>query len=145
MTKICKLIIHDQCNASFVGLDPTIRRACNKELKFFIHAARHTPAFRLGRWDGCVSFFAINGNTYVNVIDRVLPLIINSGYEILLDDRRPETTYEFDEITENYFSDNFDNLVWPMNHRLAGQPIVLYDYQVDVIRSAINNLQSVIE
>src|ERR1700760_2218642 len=101
MTKICKLIIHDQCNASFVGLDPTIRRACNKELKFFIHAARHTPAFRLGRWDGCISFFALNGNTYINLLDKVLDIVVDSGYEIELIDRRPKVGFEFDVITES--------------------------------------------
>ncbi len=145
MTKICKLIVHDQCNASFIGLDPTTRRACNKELKYFIHAARHTPAYKLGRWDGCVSFFAINGNTFVNVIERVLPIIVNANYDIELDDQRPDNFFEFDEVSETYFTERFNGLVWPAPHTAAGQPIILRDYQVDVIRCALENLQSVQE
>jgi hypothetical protein len=144
-TKHCKIVIHDQCNASFVGLDPTTRRACNKALKFFIHAARHTPAYRLGRWDGCVSFFAINGNTFVNVLEKVWQIIIDAGYTFELEDHRPDHNYEFPEIDTEYFSDAFPGLTWPKHHPAAGQPIILRDYQVEVIKTALANKQSVQE
>ena len=145
VTKHCKLVIHDQCNVSFVGLDPATRRDCNKKLKFFIHAARHTPAYRLGRWDGCISFFAINGSTFVNVLDQVIPIIKDAGYEIEFEENLTTYDFQFDDINNSYFSDNFDGLVWPKHHPSAGEPILLRDYQVDVIKCAINNLQSVQE
>ena len=55
--KQCKLIIRDEVNIKFDGLDPPIRRKLEKELKFFLPYAYHVPSYKLGRWDGCVSFF----------------------------------------------------------------------------------------
>jgi hypothetical protein len=141
--KSCKLVVKDQCNVSFVGLDPKTRRVCNKVLKFFIHAARHTPAYKLGRWDGCVSFFAINGNTYLNTLEKVLPIIIDAGYEIEIEDLRPENSFEFPNITSEYFQDYLDGVTWPLGHQKAGEKVILRDYQVEVIEAAIANLQSV--
>ena len=144
-TKKCTLIIRDEVNATFEGLDPSTRRACNAKLKFFIHAARHMPAFKLGRWDGCVSFFAINGNTNVNLLDQVLDIIINEGYDIEIDDHREQRTFEFPLVDENYICDHAPNPVWPAGHPAAGEPIKLRDYQVDIIRGFIENPQCIQE
>lgn len=143
--KKCKLIIRDEVNAQFEGLDPKTRRDCNAALKFFIHAARHMPAFKLGRWDGCVSFFAINGNTHVNLLDKVLDIIISAGYEIELEDHRVSRVFEFPHVDEDYISINAPNPVWPVGHPAAGEPIYLRDYQVDIIRAFLENPQSIQE
>jgi superfamily II DNA or RNA helicase len=143
--KKCKLIIKDEVNATFEGLDPATRRACNAKLKFFIHAARHMPAFKLGRWDGCVSFFAINGNTHVNLLDKVLDIVIADGYEIELEDHRVPRTFEFPFIDEDYIYNNAPNPVWPKGHPVEGQPIKLRDYQVEIIRAFLENPQCIQE
>lgn len=143
MEKKCKLVLLDEVNASFEGLDPKTRRACYDELKYFIHAARHTPAFKLGRWDGCVSYFAVNGNTYINLLDRVLPIIAKAGWEIEVDDKRPEReVFEFPEIDTEYLVDHLGGPVWPEKHPAAGQQIKLRDHQVDAIRKFIENPQA---
>lgn len=143
MEKKCKLVLHDEVNASFEGLDPKTRRACYDELKYFIHAARHTPAFKLGRWDGCVSYFAVNGNTYINLLDRVLPIIAKAGWEIEVDDKRPEReVFEFPEIDTDYLVDHLGGPVWPPKHPAAGQQIKLRDHQVDAIRKFVENPQA---
>jgi superfamily II DNA or RNA helicase len=144
ITRTCRLIIKDQCNATFEGLDPAIRRKCSNKLKFFIHAAKHTPAYKLGRWDGCVSFFAINGNTFVHLLDQVLDIIIDAGYEIELVDNRQDNDFQFEEVTDSYLADNVPGLVWPPGHVKSGEPILLRDYQVDVVHCALDNLQSVL-
>jgi superfamily II DNA or RNA helicase len=143
--KKCKLVIKDQVNATFEGLDPGTRRDCNAKLKFFIHAARHMPAFKLGRWDGCVSFFAINGNTHVNLLDQVLDIVINAGYEIEIDDQRPPVAFSFPLVEEDYVSLYAPNPVWPKGHPAEGMPIMLRDYQVDIIREFIDNPQCIQE
>jgi len=143
--KKCKLVIHDEVNASFEDLDPKTRRECNAALKFFIHAARHMPAFKLGRWDGCVSFFAINGNTYVNLLDKVLDIVINNGYEIEIQDHRVARTFEFPYVDEDYIANNAPNPVWPKGHPAEGEPITLRDYQVEIIRAFLENPQSIQE
>lgn len=141
----CKLVIRDEVNASFVGLDPKTRRDCSNALKFFIHAARHMPAYKLGRWDGCVTLFAVNGNTYVNLLDKVLPIVIEAGYEIEIEDHRVARTFEFDLVYDEYLVDNAPNPVWPKGHPAEGQPIKLRDYQVDVIRNFLENPQCIQE
>lgn len=144
-TKKCKLVIHDEVNASFEDLDAKTRRECNAALKFFIHAARHMPAFKLGRWDGCVSLFALNGNTYVNLLDKVLDIVVENGYEIELVDRRITKSFEFPLIDEDYVTDNCPNPVWPKGHPVEGQPIKLRDYQVEIIRAFLENPQCIQE
>lgn len=148
MSKKCTLVIHDQVNVSFKDLDAKTRRECSDALKFFIHAARHMPAFKLGRWDGCVRYFALNGNTYVNLLDRVLPVIIANGYhpdDILIEDHRPDVNFSFPEIDEEYIVDYAPNPVWPAGHPVAGQPIKLRDYQVKVIKTFLENPQCIQE
>jgi superfamily II DNA or RNA helicase len=143
--KQCTLEIRDEVNASFKGLDPATRRECTNALKFFIPYARHLPAFKLGRWDGCVSYFALNGNTYVNLLEKVLPIILEAGYDVDLDDQRTVHSFEFPDVDEDYICDNAPNPVWPKGHPVEGQPIKLRDYQVDVVRTFLENPQSIQE
>jgi superfamily II DNA or RNA helicase len=143
--KKCTLVIHDEVNASFKDLDPQTRRLCNAALKFMVHSARFTPAVRMGRWDGMISFFAINGNTYVNLLDKVLDIVINAGYEIDIEDHRVPRTFEFPYVDEDYIANNAPNPVWPAGHPVAGEPIELRSYQVDIIRAFLENPQSIQE
>jgi len=143
--KKCTLKIHDEVNASFINLEPLVRRKCNDALKHFLPHARHMPAFKLGHWDGTVSLFAVNGNTYVNMLDRVLPIIIESGYEIDIEDDRVPRTFEFPDVDENYIVDFMPNAVWPKGHPAEGEKIMLRDYQVQIIKTFIENPQALQE
>lgn len=143
--KTCKLRILDEVNASFIDLEPAVRRKCHDALKHFLPHARHTPAFKLGRWDGTVSLFAVNGNTYVNMLDRVLPIIMENNYDIELEDLRVPKTFEFPDIDEEYCTNFMPNSVWPKGHPAEGKPIMLRDYQVDIIKTFLENPQSMQE
>ncbi len=145
ISNTCKLIISDETNVRFEGLDPKTRRECNQELKYMIPYARHLPAFKLGRWDGCISYFALNGNTYVNVLDRILPIIDAAGYEVELEDHRPHYQFIFPDIDEEYILLNAPNSTWPVGHIRVGEDIILRDYQVDVIRTFLENPQCIQE
>jgi len=130
----CTIIIRDEVNVKLEGLDPSTRRKCSDKLKFFLPHAFHMPAYKLGRWDGTVRFCDVGGRTYLNLLDDVLPVIIEQGYEIVIDDRRENELMEFDHVTENFW----DGVVWPEGHINAGEPIMLRDYQVDVINQFIS-------
>ena len=139
----CKLIIKDEVNIKCEGLDvATRRKICNK-LKYDLPYARHMPAYKLGRWDGTVSFFGIGGSGYLAHLDVILPIIDNAGYEIEVIDNRQPTELKFEKITENYWADK--GKVWPKGHQLEGQPIVLRDYQYDVVNKFLDNPQSLQE
>lgn len=135
------LVIKDQVNVKFEGLDPFTRRKISEALKFFVPYARHMPAFKLGRWDGKVAFATVGGGTFLNLLDRILPLVIEEGYDIQLDDQRPTYNFTFPAISEEMFADQ--DKVWPEGHELAGEPIFLRDYQVEAIKTYLSNLQSI--
>ena len=130
----CTIIIRDEVNVKLEGLDPSTRRKCSDKLKFFLPHAFHMPAYKLGRWDGTVRVCDVGGRTFLNLLDDVLPVIIEQGYEIVIDDRRENELMEFEHVTENFW----DGVVWPEGHINAGEPIMLRDYQVDVINQFIS-------
>jgi superfamily II DNA or RNA helicase len=137
--KQCKLIVRDAVNVRFEGLDATIRKKMSDALRFMVPSARHMPQYKLGRWDGTISFCSLTGSTYLNLLDRLLPILDAAKIEIDVEDKRPPFQPEFPEISETMFA----HKVWPNDHDLAGQPIILRDYQVDAIKLFIANLQSV--
>lgn len=140
--KKCKIIIRDEVNVKFEGLDLDARRALVKKFEYEIPGAKYLPSVRLGRWNGKVSYFQLGGSTYINLLDEILPILEESGYDIELEDTRDySTVFEFNQITE----DTFSNKTWPVGHPLVGQSIVLRDYQVEIVNNFLRNPQSIQE
>jgi len=139
----CKLIIRDEVNIKFDGLDVETRRKIANKLKYELPYARHMPAFKLGRWDGTVAFFGIGGTGYLAHLDVILPIIENSGYEIEVEDQRHHVDISFEKITETYWSDR--GKTWPKGHPMEGQPIILRDYQLDAINAFMDCHQALQE
>jgi len=137
--KTTTLVIKDQVNVKFDGLEPEVRRKISDSCKYFVPYARHMPAFKLGRWDGKIAFATIGGSTFINMLDRVLPIIMEAGYDVQVDDRRPVHNFTFPAVTEEFLSHKF----WPVGHPAAGEPIVLRDYQVEAINRYLDNPQSI--
>jgi superfamily II DNA or RNA helicase len=136
--KQCKLVIKDEVNVKFENLDLDMRKLLSKKFKYQIPYARHLPAVRLGRWDGCVAFFQLGGSTYLNLLPDVLPILDQKGWDVELEDHRLANPYfQFDEVKE----DSFSHINWPKGHPAAGQPIMLRDYQVEIINNFLLNPQ----
>lgn len=136
-----KIIIKDEVNIKIEGLDLDTRKELVKKFKYFQQSARYQPAYRLGRWDGCVGFFGLGGNTYLSILDRVLPLLEEWGYYIEVEDLRNPIPLKFEKISEDFWGD----LCWPAGHRFAGQPIRLRDDQVNVVNCFLQEPQSLQE
>ena len=139
----CKLIIKDEVNVKFEGLDLEMRKTLTNKFKYDIPYARYLPAYKLGRWDGKVSFFGLGGTTYVSMLEEALPLLEQKGWYVEVEDLRDSTQLNFTNITENYWKDQ--GVVWPKGHVAEGQPIVLRDYQVEVVNNFLGNPQSLQE
>jgi superfamily II DNA or RNA helicase len=101
------------------------------------------PAYKLGRWDGTKTYFSIGGTGYLAHLDVILPIIENDGYDIEVDDLRQHQDIMFTPVTENYWADQ--GKTWPKGHPEAGTPIVLRDYQYDVVNKFLENPQSLQE
>lgn len=135
---LARLIIKDEVNVKIEGLDLHERKELSNMFKYEIPGARYLPAVRLGRWDGKVAFFQIGGSTYVNLLPEIIPYLDSQGYHLELEDLRDyKTQYAFEEVTET----TFEHIMWPEEHPMAGEPIVLRDYQVEIINKFLENPQ----
>jgi superfamily II DNA or RNA helicase len=135
---LARLIIKDEVNVKIEGLDLHERKELSNMFKYEIPGARYLPAVRLGRWDGKVAFFQMGGSTYVNLLPEIIPYLDSRGYHLELEDLRDyKTQYDFEEVTET----TFEHIMWPARHPMAGQPIVLRDYQVEIINKFLENPQ----
>jgi superfamily II DNA or RNA helicase len=137
----CNIILKDEVNCKIENLQLTTRRKLEKKLKFLLPYAFHSPAYKLGRWDGCVGFFTTGGNTFINCLPTILPVLEEDGYTVDIVDQRIPWKLEFPEITEDHFS----HKVWPPKHPAAGEPVILRDYQVEIINKFLSNPQSLQE
>ena len=139
----CKLTIKDEVNIKVDGLSVETRRKIVNKLKFDLPYARHMPAYKLGRWDGTKTYFGIGGTGYLAHLDIILPIIDEAGYDIEVEDLRTSHDFKFTPVTENFWADK--GKTWPKGHPNAGQPIILRDYQYDVVNKFLENPQSLQE
>jgi len=132
-----KLIIRDEVNVKIEGLDLTDRKRLVEKFKYEIPGAKYLPAVRLGRWDGKVPYFNLGGTTYINLLPDILPYLEERGYDIDVDDvREYSTTLELGQVVE----DSFAHRQWPNS-----DPIILRDYQVEIINRFLKNPQCIQE
>jgi superfamily II DNA or RNA helicase len=136
--KTCVITVKDEVNVKFDGIDPMDRRALVKMFSYEVPGARYLPSVRLGRWDGKVSYFQLSGTSYVNLLDQIIPYLYDKNYDIELNDiREYSTNFTFNEVNEQSFS----HKLWPVGHPAAGQPVVIRDYQVEIINNFLKNPQ----
>jgi superfamily II DNA or RNA helicase len=140
--KSATIVIKDEVNIKIEGLDLDARKALVNAFKYDVPYARYLPAVRLGRWDGKVSYFQLGGSTYTNLLPEIIPIIEKYDYDIDLDDQRTYSNkFDFDLVEENRWAYK----TWPKGHPAAGEPIMLRDYQVEVINRFLENPQSIQE
>ena len=136
-TTVLELV--DEVNCKFHNLDIITRKKLVEEVSYFLPYARHTPAFKLGRWDGKVRYCDIGARSYINLLDRLLPIVESQNYDVELVDNRCPTQFSFEKVTADSYSKGF----WPAGHVCAGDPIILRDYQVEIINEFLANTQGV--
>jgi len=138
----CTIEIKDEVNAKIHNLTLPTRRRLEKEFKYLMPHAYHVPAFKLGRWDGCVSFFSAGGLTNVALLEKIVPVLVNEGYEIGINDKRnTPVNFNFPAVT----NDKYKHITWPKGHVAEGEDIILRDYQVSIINEFLTNPQCIQE
>jgi len=137
-----RLLIKDEVNVKIEGLELRERKELSNKFKYEIPGARYLPAVRLGRWDGKVAFFQLGGSTYINLLPEIIPYLEKQGYDLEVEDVRDyRTQFGFDQVTEATFA----HKVWPEKHPIAGKPVVLRDYQIEIINKFLENPQCIQE
>jgi superfamily II DNA or RNA helicase len=137
----CKIIIRDEVNIKIEGLDLDTRKQLVKKFKYEDPTARYRPSYKLGRWDGAISFFGLGGTTYLSMLGQVLEELEKRNYNIDVEDLRTSPNLEFDQILEDFWGDQ----TWPVGHRFAGDKIRLRGDQVEVINKFLENPQCIQE
>ena len=75
------------------------RKTVSNKFKYEMPGARYQPSVRLGRWDGKVAFFQLGGSSYINLLDSIIPILDNEGYDIDMEDLRTyRTQFAFDKF-----------------------------------------------
>lgn len=141
MSKECEIEILDEVNIRVNGLDVVTRRSMSNTLKYFVPHAKHTPSYKLGRWDGYERFCTIGGGSYFNMLDQIIPILQKNGYYINIKDNRKSYTFDFHEVN----IESYTNVLWPKGHNLEGEPIKLREHQVEVINTFLTNNQAMQE
>lgn len=141
MGSYCKIVIKDEVNVKIENLDLDTRKSLVKKFKYFLPSARYQPAYKLGRWDGTVSFFGLGGTTYLNLLPEVIEELVSQGYDPELEDNRTSPPLEFDKVSEDFWGEK----TWPEGHRFAGELIRLREDQVEVVNKFLENPQCIQE
>jgi len=140
--KTATIIIKDEVNIKIEGLDLDARKSLVNAFKYENPAARYMPAVRLGRWDGKVAYFQLGGSTYTNLLPEIVPILEKFNYDIELDDQREySNTFNFDLVEETRWAYK----TWPKGHPAEGQPIMIRDYQVEIVNNFLQHPQCIQE
>jgi superfamily II DNA or RNA helicase len=84
----------------------------------------------------------LGGSSYINLLPEIIPILEQYDYDIELDDQRDySTVFDFVQVTE----DSFAHKTWPQGHPTVGQPILLRDYQVEIVNNYLQNPQCIQE
>lgn len=123
----CRLIVEDEVNCSFVGLDRDTKKQLQEFLTWHVPGYVHVAAYKLGRWDGRISLCS-SGRTYINLVDEhFIQIIEDAGYEIDFEDRRRfDEHIHPDPITEKTYTFYKDD-----------EERHLRDYQVAAVNTAL--------
>jgi superfamily II DNA or RNA helicase len=140
--KTATIVIKDEVNIKIEGLDLDVRKSLVNAFKYENPAARYMPAVRLGRWDGKVAYFQLGGSTYTNLLPEIVPILEKYNYDIELDDQRDySVTFDFMPVEEHRWA----HKSWPKGHPAAGQPVMVRDYQVEIVNNFLQNPQCIQE
>jgi superfamily II DNA or RNA helicase len=137
----CKIVIKDEVNIKIENLDLDTRKALVKKFKYEDPTARYRPSYKLGRWDGAISFFGLGGTTYLSMLPTVLEYLEAKNYYIEVEDHRRPIQLDFPEVFDDFWGDQ----TWPVGHRFAGDKIRLRDDQVEVVNKFLENPQCIQE
>ncbi len=135
-----KLVITDQVNVKFKGLDPEALDRCQEVLAFYVPGFVHMPSYKIGHWDGKIRLFQRSGSTFLNLAYEAIDVLSKEfGYTIDIEDQTnwKNTISPQLELVDNTFLREYNDD--------DGNPITLWDHQVVAINIAITQGGGILE
>lgn len=114
----------DEVNCVIMGLNPKDNDYFKNLYSPFADGYFFSKKYKLGVWDGKISFYSKGGRTYVQLLDEIIPEIKKRGYKLQLIDNRECFQLKVPTIDKDYFQN-------------AG--IELGQHQIDAINSITTN------
>ena len=138
-----QIIYRDYVKCQVIGLTPEDRSKAYNHFSVFIPTARYMPSYKIGAFDGYKRYFTLTGLFFTNLLPELYSILDMSKYEVeeAWAEGVEKDKYTFDIADELYLSE----FKWPKGHRLEGQPVELYDHQVDIINACLENHRCIIE
>lgn len=115
-----------------VYTDPGIAQEISEFFTFEMPGARFTPQYRAKLWDGRVRMYDLHRKTlYIGLLKYLLDFAERNDYEVkYLNEVNSKTQIDLDQLWE--FAK------W-LNLHSRGEPIQIYDYQIDAIYTALSD------
>ena len=140
MSSTCTLILKDEVNCQFVGLPKNVTMEVMKAVQLIDPKAKYTPQGRLGIWNGVTNYANLGGNTYINLLEIILPVLERHNISIELVDNRKTFGFNIKPIDENLFSD----IKFADTHFMAGKSIILREHQVEAVNKLLEEKQGIL-
>ena len=137
----CKIVFTSEVKCTVSGLLEVDRKALYNRYRFFVPTARFSPLYKMGRWNGYVSYFTEIGNTYISFLPDILQYLQSRNYEITYESIFKRPDIKFEPIDETFLS----KYKWGKGHKLEGQPVMMFDHQVKVVNALLSNHHSITE
>lgn len=125
----CRLVVHDEVNVELKNLKDRDLNRIIKDTSIFVKGAHMSAEYKIGAWDGKESLVDENGMTLFFMLDEILPMIEDMGYEIDLEDHRQQLPEPPEPITDGIFEDHGINLRY---------------YQTDAVNAVVENEKGVL-
>lgn len=132
MTKKAIIKIQDEINALLIGLDGKAITTLFEHFGLFTGNHFFSPKFKLGIWDGKIRFFSKTGQTYVQLLPEIIPILKKLGWTFELIDNRKSWVIDIPPIDKNYLS------AYP-DPKSPDKPLELGEHQVKAINIATQN------
>lgn len=121
--KKVRITVQNEVQCIISGLHPDHAEYFVDEYAMYEEGYFFRPKYKLGVWDGKKRFFTPTGNTYVYMLDDIIPKITSLGYKIELNDKRTSLVVDVEPIDEDYFSH--------VDDPLTGKPWKIRPYQLE--------------
>lgn len=137
--------IQDEVNVRFRGVPGYLIEQAQELVTWHVPGFVHMPVYKAGRWDGTIKLLSSTGRTYLNLIDQIAPVFEANGF--------PIDEFEIEDHRHDW-SDVLEQIELPPDTMFAeqtwegtddGTPIVLRDYQLDAVHTALREGQGLLE
>lgn len=123
MTKTCYITTRDEVYCFVTGLEPPDQTYLYEKFGVFVDGYFFMPNYQNRKWDGKIRFFDKNGKTYLRLLEQILPILDNLGYEVILNDERVPVSLITHRATTDLFKE---------------KNIFLRDYQVAAVNALLD-------